>query len=101
MSLKARQRLVLTLLDAALEDLPKKHANFVAELLLSRGVEIVEGKLDVDGDALIMLHPAHPTTRLLSAINAHMIATDEPGETIVDRLIKCLGSSDALDALPN
>jgi hypothetical protein len=101
MSLKARRQLVLTLLDSALEDLPEKDAEVISELLWKRAVQITQNKFDIDIDNMLMLTMTSPTQRLLTAINDHMIATDEAGDTIVERLIACLGSQDAYASQPN
>lgn len=102
MPLRARQRLLATLIDGALAKLPKKHVNAIAEQLIKRGLELVERTFDVQNSAdVIMLHPEHETTRLLAAINAHIEKTNEDGDVLVARLIACMGSQAAYGSQPN
>lgn len=102
MSLKTRKRLLATLIDGALEDLPKKHADAIGELLVARAIELVGGRFELEPNAPIMItHPMGDTALLLSAINHHMDETDEDSNAIVARLIDCLGSQAAHGARPN
>lgn len=101
MSLKARRRLLDTLIDGALAGLPRQDINAIAELLIKRGASLVADEFEFDPDLAILLHPAHPTTQILNAINEHLEATGEDNETLVTRVINCLGSQAAAASQPN
>lgn len=101
LSLKARKHLLETLIYGALEDLPDKDIEAVSELLTNIAINVLTDGLGVAEGGIAVLHPTHPTARLLNAINDHIEATDEPGDKIVERLIASLGSQAAYASQPN
>jgi hypothetical protein len=101
MSLKARKRLLETLVDSALDDMPDQDIEPIAEHLVKIGLYLVIAERDIEEDDVVMIHPTHPTTRLLNAINDHIEATNEPGDKLVERLIASLGSQAAYASQPN
>lgn len=99
--LRTRKRLLETLLDSVFDGMPQQDANAIAELLCRRACALVEKTHGIDSTHIVLLHPTHPTTQLLNAINAHLEVTDEDGEQVVARLISTLGSQAAFGSQPN
>lgn len=100
--LATRCKLIDTLIDGAIDGLPRKHRDAVAKHLVERALVLFSDTHGLDPNSpIVVIHPTHGTSRLLNAIDNHIEATDEDSGDVVARLIACLGTKAAADAQAN